>query len=61
MNATGRAFLTHTVLPPRPGEERGRYVIRCAIGAPRTEGRHVDALVALLQAEAAPLTPPSAG
>jgi aromatic-L-amino-acid decarboxylase len=41
VNATGRAFLTHTRLD-------GRYVIRVAIGQTSTEARHVDALWSLL-------------
>jgi aromatic-L-amino-acid/L-tryptophan decarboxylase len=53
VNATGQAFLSHTVL--QDAEGRGRYVLRMAIGATRTEARHVDAALALLQREAAAL------
>jgi aromatic-L-amino-acid decarboxylase len=43
LNASGKAFLTHTVLP---GVEGGpaRYVLRMAIGSARTEERHVRAV-----------------
>jgi len=37
VNASGEAFLTHTVVD-------GRYVIRIAIGVPTTERRHIEAL-----------------
>jgi aromatic-L-amino-acid/L-tryptophan decarboxylase len=37
VNATGNAFLTHTVVG-------GRYVIRVAIGVPTTERHHVETL-----------------
>jgi aromatic-L-amino-acid decarboxylase len=37
VNATGRAYLTHTRLD-------GRLVIRVSIGQTRTERRHVEAL-----------------
>lgn len=40
LNASGSAFLTHTVLPGVGGAP-ARYVLRLAIGAPRTEERHV--------------------
>jgi aromatic-L-amino-acid/L-tryptophan decarboxylase len=43
LNATGKAFLTHTVLPGVDGAP-ARYVLRMAIGAPRTEERHVRAV-----------------
>ncbi|MBF5046202.1 aspartate aminotransferase family protein [Aggregicoccus sp. 17bor-14] len=39
LNAGGRAFLTHTVLPGTPP----RYVLRMAIGATTTQERHVRA------------------
>ena len=42
VNATGRAFLTHTRLADR-------YVIRVAVGATQTERRHVESLWTLLQ------------
>jgi aromatic-L-amino-acid/L-tryptophan decarboxylase len=41
LNATGRAYLTHTRLD-------GRYVIRASIGVWTTEERHVDALWSLI-------------
>jgi len=41
-NATGRVFLSHTVLG-------GRYVVRLSIGARATERRHVEQAWALLQ------------
>jgi aromatic-L-amino-acid/L-tryptophan decarboxylase len=43
LNAGGKAFLTHTVLPGVGGEP-ARYVLRMAIGAARTEERHVRAV-----------------
>lgn len=45
INAGGEAFVTHTVLD-------GRFTIRVAIGAERTEERHVDRLCELLAAHA---------
>jgi aromatic-L-amino-acid decarboxylase len=42
LNAGGRVFLTHTVLPAVDGQPE-RYVLRMAIGAARTEERHVRA------------------
>jgi aromatic-L-amino-acid decarboxylase len=42
VNATGEVFLTHTLLG-------GRYVIRVAIGAWRTERRHVEGVWGLLR------------
>ncbi len=42
INASGRAYVTHTVLD-------GRIVLRAAIGAVRTEARHVNALAELLE------------
>lgn len=41
VNASGRAFLTHTRLA-------GRFAIRASIGTQATEARHVDALWALV-------------
>jgi aromatic-L-amino-acid decarboxylase len=41
VNATGKAFLTHTRLDDR-------YTVRVAIGATATEQRHVEALWALI-------------
>ncbi|WP_257458330.1 pyridoxal-dependent decarboxylase [Archangium lipolyticum] len=43
LNASGKAFLTHTVLPGVDGAP-ARYVLRMAIGSPRTEERHVRAV-----------------
>ena len=43
INASGEAYLTHTKL-------NDQIVLRCAIGAVRTEQHHVDALYALLAA-----------
>ncbi|GAA1808522.1 aminotransferase class V-fold PLP-dependent enzyme [Planosporangium flavigriseum] len=43
VNATGRAFLTHTKVD-------GRYVLRLAVGAPSTEERHAAATWKLIQA-----------
>ena len=41
LNATGRVFLSHTVLA-------GRYVIRCCIGGTWTTQRHLEMLWALI-------------
>jgi len=49
-NATGRVFLSHTVLG-------GRYVVRLSIGARATERRHVEQAWALLQECAAASRP----
>jgi aromatic-L-amino-acid decarboxylase len=48
LNASGRVFLTHTVLPGVGGSP-ARYVLRMAIGAARTEERHVRACWEALQ------------
>jgi aromatic-L-amino-acid decarboxylase len=48
VNATGRAYLTHTTL-------RGRVAARVAVGNVLTEERHLDDLLALLRDEAARL------
>jgi aromatic-L-amino-acid decarboxylase len=45
VNASGKAFLTHTRLSDR-------YVIRVAVGATQTEQRHVEALWSLIQSHA---------
>ena len=37
VNASGQAYLTHTVV-------RGRVALRLAVGSPKTEARHVDAV-----------------
>jgi aromatic-L-amino-acid/L-tryptophan decarboxylase len=47
VNASGRAFLSHTRL-------NGRYVLRLAVGNIRTERRHVAEAWALLRAAAVP-------
>jgi len=52
VNASGRAFITHTVV--EVGGVR-KYVIRAAIGATRTQERHVRALWELVQQCAAAL------
>jgi aromatic-L-amino-acid decarboxylase len=49
INATGKAFLSHTVL-------NGRFVIRCAIGNLRTTRDDIDLLWRQIQTEAATLT-----
>jgi len=43
VNASGAAYLTHTVLD-------GRIVLRLAVGSPKTEDRHVDAVYEALVA-----------
>ena len=48
VNATGRAYLTHTSL-------RGRVTARIAVGNVLTEERHIAGLLALLEEEAARL------
>lgn len=52
INATGRAFFTHTRLPHpnRPGESQ--FVIRAAIGAIKTEERHIRSAWELIQSTA---------
>ena len=45
VNASGEAYLTHTVV-------NGRYALRLAIGAVLTERRHLDKLWQLLDATA---------
>jgi len=54
VNATGRAFLTHTVVD-------GRYAIRVAVGGMTTERADVDALWELLRTTAADLRGPTSG
>jgi len=51
VNASGRAFLSHTVVG-------GRYAIRVAVGGVTTGREHVDALWDLLRTTAGPCTPP---
>ncbi|MBC7772719.1 MAG: aminotransferase class V-fold PLP-dependent enzyme [Pyrinomonadaceae bacterium] len=48
INASGRAYLTHTVLLGADGH--GRVVLRLAIGATMTQERHVEAVWELIQA-----------
>ena len=48
VNATGKAFLSHTRI-------HGRFAIRCAIGNIRTERTHIEALERLLESTAAGL------
>ncbi|KAK6940596.1 Pyridoxal phosphate-dependent decarboxylase [Dillenia turbinata] len=48
VNATGRIFISHTVLS-------GRYILRFAVGAPLTEERHINAAWKVLQDEASSL------
>lgn len=43
LNASGRMFLTHAVLPPATGAVHPRYVIRMAIGGVFTHEEHVRA------------------
>jgi aromatic-L-amino-acid decarboxylase len=50
VNATGKAFLTHTTLRDREGNDR--YVIRMAIGGTLTREEHVRAAWELISAEA---------
>ena len=54
VNATGQAFLTHTVVPTTAadGSTEARYVIRVAIGSTSTRLSHVEALWALLESHA---------
>jgi aromatic-L-amino-acid decarboxylase len=51
LNASGKIFLTHTVLPSSDGHDR--VVLRMAIGATHTEERHVRAAWDLIRAMAA--------
>lgn len=48
INASGRVYLSHTVLPDEAGKDR--YVLRMAIGASTTEERHVRAAWDLIRA-----------
>ena len=43
INATGRAYLSHTELPIGGKDAKPSYVLRMAIGGARTEERHVKA------------------
>ncbi len=54
VNATGRALLIHTLLPPPMLDPLdGAYIIRVSIGSPSVELRHIQDLWNLLQAAAA--------
>jgi aromatic-L-amino-acid decarboxylase len=47
INASGRAFLIHTVVPSRPvspGKPAKTLILRLAVGAPATEQAHIDAV-----------------
>ncbi|XVJ61158.1 MAG: aspartate aminotransferase family protein [Tepidisphaera sp.] len=47
INASGRAFLIHTVVPTRPmspGKPAKTLILRLAVGAPATEQAHIDAV-----------------
>ncbi|XP_010262477.1 PREDICTED: tyrosine decarboxylase 1 isoform X1 [Nelumbo nucifera] len=48
VNSTGKIFLSHTILS-------GKYILRLAVGAPLTEGRHISAAWKVLQDEATTL------
>ncbi len=50
LNASGRIYLSHTVLD-------GRYVLRFCVGQPQTSTRHIDEAWALIAATAATLDP----
>ncbi len=52
VNASGEAYLTHTVLKRGDEEAEGRYALRMVIGSPQTREEHVRAAWALLQREA---------
>lgn len=50
VNDSGRAYLTHTILPPAgPHAAHSRYVLRMAIGSAQTQERHVREAWALIQ------------
>jgi len=54
INATGEAYLTHTVLPPADGGDGpGRYTLRMAIGGTMTRERHVRRAWEVIRREAA--------
>ena len=54
INATGEAYLTHTVLPPAGGGDGpGRYTLRMAIGGTMTRERHVRRAWEVIRREAA--------
>jgi aromatic-L-amino-acid decarboxylase len=48
-NSSGKAFFSHTVLPPTAAQPHPRLVIRVAIGATLTEERHVREACELLR------------
>lgn len=49
VNATGRAYLTHTVLPPRVEGQPGVVALRVAVSGAFTQERHVRALWDLIR------------
>jgi aromatic-L-amino-acid/L-tryptophan decarboxylase len=51
LNATGKLFLTHTVLPT-PGSPTPRTVLRLAIGSTHTREEHIHAAWSLIRAAA---------
>ncbi len=54
INATGDAYLTHTVLPPAGGGDGpGRYTLRMAVGGTMTRERHVRRAWEVIRREAA--------
>lgn len=53
VNATGRVFLSHTVVPDAAG--RPSYTLRMAIGSPATREEHIDRAWDLLREHAARL------
>jgi aromatic-L-amino-acid/L-tryptophan decarboxylase len=54
LNASGRVYLTHTVLPAR-GPTPARYVLRFCVGTTTTTAEHVRAAWELIDREAAAL------
>jgi aromatic-L-amino-acid decarboxylase len=54
LNASGRVYLTHTVLPAR-GPTPARYVLRFCVGTTTTTAEHVHAAWELIDREAAAL------
>jgi aromatic-L-amino-acid decarboxylase len=52
LNASGRLYLTHTVLPATKGRSAPTFTLRLAIGATRTQERHVRAAWEAIRAAA---------
>mgnify|MGYP003700542953 CR=1 FL=1 len=52
INASGRAFFTHTRLPHPMNPSESQFVIRAAIGAIKTEERHIRSAWELIQTTA---------